>query len=441
MKTIQEMTERISTSISIKLGITGFLIILLLIPATMIQGLISERQYTRDAVVHEISDKWGLAQTITGPVLAIPYYEFTTNGDELIKMVKTFFVLPEKLDINGEMTPEIRYRSTYKVIVYESALHFNGNFVLPDFDKYDIATESIEWNKACLIFGISDMRGIQNEISTHWNDEVYSVDPGVRYPQVTTSGFTTSITISSEKANYSFSLDLNLNGSENLYFTPVGKSTNVKIQSPWTTPSFSGSFLPDNRTITDSGFVADWTILHLNRNYPQFWNNQTYRIDESAFGVNLLFAVDEYQKSMRSAKYAIMFIALTFLIFILIELILKKRIHPVQYLLVSVALLLFYTLLLSLSEQIGFMLAYLISAIAIVSMITAYAHSILKTAKLTIITSISLIALYTFLYVILQMEDYSLLFGSIGLFLILGFVMFLSKKVNWYGQLEKKEKI
>lgn len=435
MKTFQEISERISQSISLKIVITGFLILVMLIPAGMIQGLISERQFTRDSVVREISDKWGQSQTISGPVLAIPYFEYNNNSKEIIKIHKTLYVLPEILDITSQMNPEIRYRGTYKVIVYESVVNFNGNFNLPNLNEYGIIPENVNWDKACLLFGISDMRGIQQEIETHWNKDVITADPGILYPAVASSGFTSKVNLSLETNDYHFLLNLRLNGSENLYFTPVGKTTNVKITSPWSTPSFSGSFLPDNRTITDNGFEADWTILHLNRNFPQFWNNQTYRIDDSSFGVNLLFPVDEYQKSMRSAKYAIMFIALTYLIFLLVEVILKKRVHPVQYLLVSVALLLFYTLLLSLSEQIGFSLAYLISSLAIVSLVTAYSHSIFKSVRLTIIVSTSLIILYTFLFVILQMEDYSLLFGSIGLFVILGFVMYLSKKVDWYGHI------
>lgn len=435
MKTLQDISERVSQSISLKIMITGFLILIMLIPSGMIQGLIRERQFTRDEVVREISDKWGKEQTISGPVLAIPYYDYARDDDKIIKISKTFYVLPKILDISGNLNPEVRYRGTYKVIVYESATLYKGNFTLPNLNTYGIIPEDVEWEKACLVFGISDMRGIQQKIELFWNESVAKSDPGILYPAVTNSGFTTKVSLTPEMENYQFSINLNLRGSGNLYFTPVGETTNVNITSPWSTPSFSGSFLPDEREITENGFEADWTILHLNRNFPQFWNNKTYQIDNSSFGVNLLFPVDEYQKSMRSAKYAIMFIALTFLIFLLVEIILKKRIHPVQYLLVSIALLLFYTLLLSLSEQIGFNIAYLISSVAIISLITSYSHSIFKVTRLTIITSISLSILYGFLFIILQTEGYSLLFGSIGLFFILGFVMYLSKKVNWYGQI------
>ncbi|MCB2219614.1 MAG: cell envelope integrity protein CreD [Bacteroidetes bacterium] len=435
MQTIQEFSQKLSRSISVKIAIIGFLILILLIPTFMIQGLISERQSTRDEVIQEVSDKWGRPQTISGPIMAIPYIDYENRDDALVKVSKTLYVLPEKLDIDGKIIPEIRYRGTYKVIVYQSESHIIGSFQLPEWEALGISTDQISWNKINIFWGITDLRGIQNEVTIKMNNQSYKVEPGTKNQVVAYSGFSSSVTLDPQIKHYEVSLDLYLSGSKNLNFSPVGKTTNVNINSPWSTPSFTGSFLPDDHTIDQNGFKASWTILDLNRNFPQIWQNQTYQLFDAAFGVNLLFPVDEYQKSMRSAKYAILFIALTFLIYLFVEIINKKRIHPIQYLLVSLALLLFYTLLLSLSEQIGFNLAYLISAVAIISLITVYSQSIFKSVRLTRITSISLMILYAFLFAILQMEDYALLFGSIGLFVILGFVMFLSKRINWYGQI------
>jgi inner membrane protein len=227
-----------------------------------------------------------------------------------------------------------------------------------------------------------------------------------------------------------------LNGSKHLWFIPLGKVTDVTISSNWATPSFSGDFLPDNREIADSGFDATWKVTHLNRSFPQVWKDQIYKVSNSAFGVDLIFPVDEYQASMRSAKYAILFIGLTFLIFIFIEILNKKKIHPVQYLLVSFGILIFYTLLIALSEHIGFSLAYLVSSIAIIGLITIYAFSVFRKVKLAMIMMISLITLYVFLFVTLQMEAYSLLMGSVGLFIILGIVMYLTRRINWYNPIE-----
>lgn len=447
MKTFVEIKNKISESITLKIAIIGFLILIMLIPAGMIKSLIMERQFTRNSVENEISDKWGKEQTISGPVLSVPYYIFKENPDkregqkEMIRVNKTLYLLPDVLNINGELIPEIRYRGTYKVIVYKSQLNLNGEFIFPNAEDLNINPENIEWDKAIILAGISDLRGIQNSIEILWGNEKIAVEPGMGYTNIGSSGFTADVPLKSDQYSYPFEFNLELNGSKNLFFAPVGKTTHVNINSNWNNPSFSGDFLPDNREISDSCFTADWTVLHLNRNYPQIWDNQTYPVNHASFGVNLLFPVDEYQKSMRSAKYAIMFIALTFVIFLFVEILNKKRIHPVQYILVSFGLLIFYTLQLSLSEHIGFNLAYLISALAIISLITFYSHSIFKKLKLTIIMSSSLIVLYSFLFIILQLQDFSLLFGSIGLFIALGVIMYFSKRINWYGPIDDPKQL
>ncbi len=460
MKTFLEIFNRLSGSISLKVGVIGFLILLLLIPAGMIRQLIEERMFTRDEVVREISDKWGKTQTLTGPVMVIPYFDYESQNNEVIKISRKLYVLPELLNINGSINPEIRYRGIYKVIVYESDLEISGQFKLPDLNKCSIIPGNVDWENITLITGISDMRGIQNDIKIIWQEMPVSVDPGIENRTIAHTGFTAKVPVMDSSTTIDFKLNIDLNGSRGIYFTPVGKTTNVKLISGWNTPSFSGAFLPDNREISDDGFEAEWTVLHLNRNYPQHWIDDAYNLTGSTnstihdgrdqveyssgqsnhtFGVNLLFAVDEYQMSMRSAKYAIMFIALTFLIYLFVEILNKKRIHPVQYLLVSFGLLLFYTLLLSLSEHLGFNIAYLISGIAIIGLTTVYSHSIFKSKLPSLVASLALTVLFIFLFVILQMEDYSLLLGSIGLFFILALVMFLSKRINWYGQLDEKK--
>jgi len=438
MKTFGDFITRVSQSITLKILVLGFLILLLLIPAYRIQRLIEERQMTRDEVIMEVSDKWGHGQTLTGPILTIPYNDYEKKGDEIKQIKKELYLLPEKLLIQGEVIPEIRYRSIYKVIVYQSELKISGSFDLSGLEDMNIPVEEYNWDLAYLSVGISDMGGIQNEVKINWAGQDHPVNPGINNTTFASSGFTVKIPLNSNNSIYSFELPLELNGSEYLWFIPVGKVTDVSLTSQWTTPSFTGDILPDDRKVTDNGFDAQWKVTHLNRNYPQIWKNNTYNIFNSAFGVNLLFPVDEYQKSMRSAKYAILFIGLTFLIYIFIEILNKKKIHPVQYLLVSFGILIFYTLLISLSEHIGFDLAYLISSIAIIGLIVLYSHTVFKKFKLTIIMMFSMIALYIFLYVTLQLEAYSLLMGSVGLFLILGLVMFLTRRVNWYRKEDKR---
>ena len=431
MKKLQEVKNKMTNSISAKIIIISIIGLLMLIPAGMIQGLIKDRQQLRDEVVDEISDKWGMSQVITGPVLTIPYYEYVQDEDKLQKVTRFLYILPETLDIDGVVNSEIRYRGIYKVVVYNADTKINGNFTIPSAKDLKIEPENIDWSNAFITVGIPDMRGIQNEILINWEGEKFHVEPGTRVTFIR-SGISSDIAINENKKDYHFQFDLLLNGSRHLYFTPVGKITNVHLTSAWNNPGFTGSYLPDHRKVTKAGFDADWQVLHLNRNYPQVWKNKIYTLSTSSFGIDLLLPVDEYQKSYRSTKYAIMFIGLTFVIFLFVEIINKKRVHPVQYMLVSAALLIFYTLLLSLSEQIGFNLAYLISGIAIVGLISYYAFLVFRSVKLTVIVGSAITLLYVFLFTILQLQDYALLFGSIGLFLVLAIIMYLSRKIDWY---------
>src|SRR5690606_38349357 len=185
-----------------------------------------------------------------------------------------------------------------------------------------------------------------------------------------------------DNAPYNFSLSLDLKGSEFLYFVPVGKETNINVTSAWQNPSFDGAFLPDQREIGDNGFTANWKVLHLNRNFPQQWTGSGYQISSAAFGVNLLLPIDSYQKSMRSVKYAILFIGLTFLIFFFIEMLHKKSVHPFQYVLIGLALCIFYTLLVSISEYSNFNIAYLVASIMTIGLVTAYTYSVFDSKKL-----------------------------------------------------------
>jgi inner membrane protein len=204
------------------------------------------------------------------------------------------------------------------------------------------------------------------------------------------------------------------------------------MNGAWKSPGFIGSFTPQY-SLNDKGFTATWEILHYNRNIPETWtDHQLKSVAETSFGVNLVDTLDQYQQNMRSAKYALMFIALTFVVFFFVEILTKKKIHPIQYLLVGIALILFYSLLLSISEQLNFGAAYLIASIATIGLIVVYAHTIFKNRLQTGILAAFLSILYIFLYVVLQLEDSALLIGSIGLFIILGFIMYFSRKINWY---------
>ena len=435
-------------SITIRLLTIGILILLLLVPVSMIQDLIREREYRQQGAINEVSSKWGMAQTVIGLVLTIPYNTYTKVYDDddrdnykLVQSRAYAHFLPNQLAIDGEVLPEMRYRGIYEVIVYNSKLSLTGTFLNPDFDEWKIEEENIIWSDAFVSLGLSDLRGIQENVSFNWKDKNYDFNPGIETNDVISKGISCRIPIQPTDTNSSdwkFSLNLNFNGSSSLNFIPIGKSTNVSVKSAWGNPSFEGAFLPDQREISKDGFTAKWNVLHLNRPYPQSFRGATQGIYESSFGVNLLVPVDEYQKSMRSAKYAAMFITLTFLVFFFVQILNQVRIHPVQYIIVGLALCVFYTLLIALSEHIPFNISYLLSSISIIAMVTLYAHSIAKNKRLTSVIGLILILLYLFIYSIIQMQDYALLMGSIGLFIVLAIIMYLSRKIDWYAIQPKK---
>ncbi|NJK83380.1 MAG: cell envelope integrity protein CreD, partial [Saprospiraceae bacterium] len=328
-----------------------------------------------------------------------------------------------------------------------SDLNMEGTFNLPDLREWKIDDSNVQWDKVKFSVGLADMRGIKNVVQLSWNNQNLPFESGTAYEVQTTDNYDISPTHSSNKGgiianvpldsainqSYNFSLTLALNGSQNMYFTPVGRTTQVALTSDWATPSFQGAFLPSERILNEAGFSATWQVLHLNRNYPQQWLGQSYNLTDSQFGVDLLIPVDYYQKSMRSVKYAILFIALTFLVFFFVEALNDKRIHPVQYILVGLALVLFFALLLALAEHIGFNWAYLASSIATTGLIAIYVSSIFKNGKLTFVTSGILVVLYGFIYTLLQLESYALLIGTIGLFIILATIMFYTRRIDWYG--------
>lgn len=436
--TQKNFIQRTTQTVSFKLVVIAILALLLLIPAGMVKSLVRERQRRNLEVVKELTDVLGKDQTVTGPVISVPYrtYFKDEKGNEKERWHYKHF-LPEKLKITGKVNPEIRYRGIYEVIAYSTKLQMEGNFNQLTFKDKFVSPEDIFWEDAVIIMGISDMRGIEENIHLDWNGETYKFKPGLPTKDLIKRGVNTPVVIQGD-SSYSFSMKLHMSGSETLQFIPVGSQTVVNLSSDWETPSFSGNYLPDDRKVTKEGFQAEWQILELNRTYPQSWSDREYSVEESAFGVDLLFPVDIYQKNMRSVKYALLFIALTFVVFFFAEYLNKKRIHPIHYLLVGSGIVIFYSLLLSLSEHLSFPLSYAISAVAIIAMITSFLHGLLKNKKATLTVASILTLLYVFLYIILRSFDYSLLLGNIGLFIILASIMYFSRKIDWNKNREEE---
>ncbi len=430
----------------LRMIIVGALSFALLIPSLMVMGLISERESVRNSAIGEVNEKWGQAQTITGPILSVPFKKYIAQqkGEPRVEFDDVYF-LPESLSIATTAAPEIRSRGIYEIVLYSANLTMSGEFALSTLNTLNIKPENIVWEEARLLIGMSDLKGIRENIEVKWNGKTHSAEPGVSGNDVVSSGISIKPLMIAEKTEYEFSTNITFNGSGDLQFVPVGKKTAVRVSSSWRSPSFVGRFLPDKRTITDNGFDAEWKVLHLNRNFPQQWvggnalreSPHSTKISENltnfAFGVKLLQPVDEYQKTTRSAKYAIMFISLTFLTFFLTEVLNKKIVHPIQYALIGFALVLFYCLLLSLSEHMTFNSAYWISGAAIVLLVAGYTRAVLASNRVALLIGGVLTTLYGFLFVILQQEDYALLFGSLGLFLILAVVMYLTRRIDWFA--------
>jgi len=439
METTIKKAGKINQSITFKALVIGFLTIILLIPGIMIQDLIRERQDRSVETIEKINAKWSNAQTICGPVLTIPYT--TTHMDANNKTVlqeHTISITPENLNIDTQLFPEERYYGIYKTILYKSEIDLSGNFDKINYQKTDNST--IHWEQAYLTIGVSDLRGITENISFTLDNKLYPVEAAGNYDRLMGKILVVSLNnadtlLTGQPLN--FNCKIKLNGSSNINFIPIGKTSKVHVAGTWKSPGFIGNFSPEH-TITENGFDANWSVLRFNRSIPETWiDNQVDTFEDASFGVNLIDPVNHYQQNMRSAKYAIMFIALTFVVFFFVEILTKKRIHPIQYLLVGIALILFYSLLLSISEQINFGIAYLIASIATIGLITAYTHSIFKNKMQTGGLAAMLCMLYIFLYVVLQLEDIALLIGSVGLFIILGIIMFFSRKINWYKQEEE----
>lgn len=418
----------------------GVVVLVLLLPVSMIMVLINERESRRDFVIGEISSKWGASQTISGPFITVPYKNFTntTNYYQENKKEKSYninylHILPETLNITGEVKPEIRYRSLYEVVLYNANLNVTGTFKVPQASQFNIDQENILWDKACFCLGISDLHGIQDKLNIKINDATYNCSPGLKTKDIASSGVSVVIKPLSSDAVNNFSFILNLNGSEQLNFIPVAETNIVQLNSKWPSPSFNGSFLPNSREISQNGFNANWKVLDLNRDFPQFWTDNQYKVSQSSFGLKLILTADVYQKTTRITKYAVMFIVFTFAAFFFSEVINKRKIHPIQYILVGLAILLFYTSLLSLSEYIEFNYAYMASAITITVIITCYSYGILKEPKFAFTIFGILALLYSYLFVVLQLEDYALIMGNIGLLIILTTIMYVTRKIDWYA--------
>jgi inner membrane protein len=420
-----------SKSILSKILIIVCIMIVLLLPTFQIRQLIDNRIETQDTVAQEICSKWGESQTIRGPFLSIPYVE---KGKQSDAENGSITILPNKLDIKGNINPETRYRGVYEIVVYSSEFNISGTFT--DMDKVPIDRNKYDllYDKAVFVIGINDLRGIEKLNDLDWNGQKLAFKSGKGYEGSGNSGVIAYAKFDPTIGSISFNTNVVLKGSKYLYFTPVGSKTDVNITSTWNNPSFNGTFLPDKREISSNGFTANWNILQLNRSFPQVWLNNDYSMNETDFGIDLLIPIDNYLKTHRSIRYSILFIGFTFLVLFIIEMLYKMNIHPVHYILVGAALVIFYTLLLSISEYISFNFAFALSSLLTISLIGGYLRTLLKSNRYALLISMLLIVMYALIFTMIQVQEFALIMGSIGLFIILAIVMYFSNKITWNKQ-------
>jgi inner membrane protein len=333
------------------------------------------------------------------------------------------------------------------VMLYTSKINLTGAFNSIPLDKLKIDPQDILWKEAFVHINISDIKGLNEDLNLHWNNQVLTMSPDVVDGSAMGDGLNGPLTLTGvdDLKHVDFSSDINLNGSQQLLFTPVGKSTSVEMSAKWPHPSFTGDILPSTSSISNDSFQAKWKSIAQKRSFPQQWKDNAFTISsttktstasanditENAFGADLYVPVNGYQKTMRSVKYSFLCILLTFAAFFLIDTTNRKSVHPFQYGLVGLALVLFYTLLLSISEYIGFTYSYAVAAVATIGLIAWFVKGVLGSMRLTTILSVVLLFVYTYMFTILQLQDYALLLGSIGLFIALAVIMHFSKRIEW----------
>ncbi len=457
----QNKPMEIHNKLLVKGIITALLILAMLIPTAFVNNLVSERETRQQEVAREVTSSWATEQTLSGPYIYIPYsVKEKDEKEKEIIVLKHLYLLPENLSLIGNVSLEERSRSIYKIQLYRSDIKTNGNFKINIPQDIDIASLQLKDAKIC--YNISDFKGIEQKLNILFNGIEYELSPGLPTKLVETAiptknnteaeiikketssvvmvkGLSASINLSilDFQKPINFSMNLKIKGSNQLHFIPLSGNSNFAISSPWQNPKFDGSNLPSSREVSKKGFKASWAFNNANLPFGTVLKDFNFNTQELAFGVSLLQPTDQYSKTNRSVKYAILFIGLTFALFFIIELLQNKPMHPIQYVLVGLSLVIFFILLLSISEYILFDFAYFIAASATIMLITLYAKSHFKDFATAGIFGTLLGLLYSFIFVLIRLEDSALLIGSIGLFIILGIVMFGSRKINWYNSADK----
>jgi len=439
------------TNLSIKLAIIAFVTMLLVIPLNMISGKIFERSQFLEQAKKSVSQSWTGKQKVMSALIVIPYNahhkvnvvnkvtkEQTINVN---KVAKQKFVIPDKITIVSTIANDVRSKGIYKIPVYTTNLEISGE-ILPSTLQAALKAIEKEANGGSigtpyLTTTVSDPRGINSIPTLQWQDKQISFKPGSKLLKNNNGLHVPLPNINLRPIkSIKFNFQLELRGMEAISFIPIGKEAEINVSSTWPHPQFIGSFLPISREISEEGYQAVWKITSFASNITDKINKCEYGACESLFnshfGVKHIEAVDVYLQSERSVKYGMLFIGLSFITFFIFEVIMKLPIHPIQYTLVGFAIATFYLLLISLSEHINFLLAYIIASVCCTSLLLSYLRYVLAGYKKALAFSAILLILYTVLYVIISAEDLALVMGALLTFTSLAIVMFATRNINWY---------
>lgn len=420
---------------SFRFAIVGGIIALLLIPLSLVQNLAHERAVLYQSVVTGISRTSGGLQRLSGPYLLIPFSKKHQTRDTLA--VDYFVVLPEEVTFSGHIQPEERRRGIYRSLVYTADVTMQGRFLLPVPESLQrVAPDliAVDYAKAFVVMGLAYPEAVREAGAFVWNESPLKAEPGTQPFSKLDKGFRVPVRLSSAPEAYTFSQHLVFSGSGGIRFTPAGEQTSISLDSPWPHPSFQGDILPYKRTVSAAGFTAFWNIPSLARPFPRLstvsaWPSTAKKRD-LAVGLDFFESGTHYQLVQRSTKYGLLFISLTFLAFIVFEMSTRARLHPVQYGLVGLAMVVFYLVLLSLAEHVSFSLSYAVAAICTICMIAAYTAAAFRSKRHGGGVGVLLVALYALLYAILQLEDYALLMGTALVVIMLAALMIVSRNLK-----------
>ncbi len=442
-----DICTRVLRSPAFKFIIVIVLVFALTIPLLLVVFLNYERQQYAKKAQNDVGNMWGAEQTIRGPFIIVPTIkrrQIKRKDETRTEVIRKHAVfLPEKLNVNSDVKTEVRKRGIFSIPVYKSTMNFSGEFITPELTRIKSSVDEIVWSEAVLTLLINDVTAIKKTAKLNINDGENSklFRSGIGGFDNRIGGIHVPIQTTNAQGSFKFSFNLHLNGSSGLNFVPAGGETTNKITSDWAHPSFTGTFLPDTRKISDKGFEATWIIPRLARGQAQsFISNNLYSLmNNTVFGVDFYQPVGFYNLVERSLKYAIGFIAIAFFAVFIMEIQSGHRVHWIQYIFVGLALIIFYLVLLGTSEHIGFELAYACSSLATSILIGSYAASALKSR----IRGFSLFAImaviYALLYLLLRVEDYAMLIGSIAAFTLLAIVMFTTRNIDWSASKAKTE--